>query len=171
MNSRLFTDPVALQKLAKAPDGVIKEIENIYGGHAAFIMNNYNANKQAGNTVQMNMSMFGPAQEFDKVMRLRNKDPNYSILSRAYAQSTGKPAAVDAGNFGNVITMSGMGDNQFGYASLGMSLRTDINALPNVWAQYTSQAGGRSKDERQMYFDAARDIAQDYGKRGLVFPL
>ena len=69
MNSRLFTDPVALQKLAKAPDGVIKEIENIYGGHAAFIMNNYNANKQAGNTVQMNMSMFGPAQEFDKVMR------------------------------------------------------------------------------------------------------
>jgi len=170
MNSRLFTDPVALQKLAKAPDGVIKEIENIYGGHAAFIMNNYNANKQAGNTVQMNMSMFGPAQEFDRVMRLRNKDPNYSILSRAYAQSTGKPAAVDPGNFGNVITMSGMGDNQFGYASLGMSLRTDINALPNVWAQYTSQAGGRSKDERQMYFDAARDIAQDYGKRGLVFP-
>jgi hypothetical protein len=170
MNSQLLGNTKNRNMLLEAEDAEVAGLQSLYTAHASRILNDFAKSKQGGKEIKIDTSILKGIQEFDTIMRQRTGDENYSTLNRAYGENNGKPAHVSPTNPTDVIVASGFGEYEAGYNTLGNSLRTDFENLPNVWAKYTEQTGMATKSERQSWFNAARDIAKDFSDKGLVFP-
>ena len=170
MNSQLLGNTRNRNMLLEAEDAEVAGLQSLYTAHASRILNDFAKSKQGGKEIKIDTSILRGIAEFDTIMRQRTGDENYSTLNRAYGETNGKPAYVSPTNPTDVIVASGFGEYEAGYNTLGNSLRTDFENLPNVWAKYTEQTGMATKAERQSWFNAARDIAKDFSDKGLVFP-
>lgn len=172
MNSRLLGSKKSMVKLASAPRDTLLEIANLYTNHGVFIFNDFEKGRAEGGNIALNLSIFEGMENFNKVMRARGLGgENYNVMSSIVTASKGgQPSYGETADPSQLITLESPDKFSMGYSTMGKALGATSENLPNSWASYTNLTAGIPLNTRQTWFNAARDIAQEYTDAGMKLP-
>jgi len=170
LNSRLLGSKKSMMKLASAPDSVLFEIEGLYKGHGGLIFNDFNVKQAQGANVALDTSIFSGMKNFNEIMKVRTNNPDYNVLDIIATGEKGQPTLVDDVDPSQMITMGNTDEYGPGYTTMGKALGASSDNLPAAWAGYTNLTAGIPLNTRQTWFNAARDIAQEYADTGMKLP-